>query len=259
MNNYLRDTKSDIQSLYFNITFPARCHLSQTLWMSAPALFSEGAKFHSMPKDQSNLIMASVVFCSLSTTSQCLQRHNPCNIYTFQRDTQCCSTDCLLMHRCQLYMFRTGTVHPQEFLFRCCMCRLRYVVRTALSDTSRWYNVCLSYSYYSAFITEELNLKNTKYPFQYRLFMCGNTCMTWTSSTRYKCWRQILVIPSTVYWIVSILFFYVCFSLSVVSSKVNSCSKWATSFWKWDHLTLCRSNLNPHCLGRKAVFFSVGI
>ena len=31
------------------------------------------------------------------------------NIYTFQRDTQCCSTDCLLMHRCQLYMFRTVT------------------------------------------------------------------------------------------------------------------------------------------------------
>jgi hypothetical protein len=24
-------------------------------------------------------------------------------------------------------------------------------------------------------------------------------------------------------------------------------------------LTLCRSNLNPYCLGRKAVFFSVGI
>ena len=64
-----------------------------------------------------------------------------CNIYTFQRDTQCCSTVCLLMHRCQLYMFRTVTVHPQELLFRCCMCRLWYVVRTAQSDTSRWYNV----------------------------------------------------------------------------------------------------------------------
>ena len=45
------------------------------------------------------------------------------------------------MHRCQLYMFRTVTVHPQELLFRWCMCRLWYVVRTALSDTSRWYNV----------------------------------------------------------------------------------------------------------------------
>ena len=64
-----------------------------------------------------------------------------CNMYTFQRDTQCCSTGCLLMHRCQLYMFRTVTVHPQELLFRCCMCRLWYVVRTALPDTSRWYNV----------------------------------------------------------------------------------------------------------------------
>ena len=51
-----------------------------------------------------------------------------CNIYTFQRDTQCCSTDCLLMHRCQLCMFRTITVHPQELLFRYCMCRLWYVL-----------------------------------------------------------------------------------------------------------------------------------
>ena len=48
-------------------------------------------------------------------------------IYTF-RDTRCCSTDCLLMHRCQLYMFRTITVHPQQLLFRCCMCRLWYVL-----------------------------------------------------------------------------------------------------------------------------------
>ena len=60
-------------------------------------------------------------------------------VYTFQRDTQCCRTDCLLTHRCQLYMFRTVTVHPQELLIRCCMCRLWYVVRTALSDTSHWY------------------------------------------------------------------------------------------------------------------------
>ena len=44
------------------------------------------------------------------------------------------------MHRCQLYMFRTVTVHPQELLCRCCMCRLWYVVRNALSDTSSWYN-----------------------------------------------------------------------------------------------------------------------
>ena len=74
-----------------------------------------------------------------------LTLEGPCiivwNIYTFQRDTQCSSTDCLLMLRCQLYMFRTVTVHPQELLFRCCMCRLWYVVRNALSDTSRWYNV----------------------------------------------------------------------------------------------------------------------
>ena len=66
---------------------------------------------------------------------------NFCNIYTFQQDTHCSSTDCLLMLRCQLYMFRTVTVHLQELLCRCCMCRLRYVVRNALPDTSRRHNV----------------------------------------------------------------------------------------------------------------------
>ena len=35
---------------------------------------------------------------------------------------------CLLVLRCQLYMFQTVTVHPQELLFRCCMCRLWYVL-----------------------------------------------------------------------------------------------------------------------------------
>ena len=34
----------------------------------------------------------------------------------------------LLVLRCQLYMFRTVTVHPQELLFRCCMCRLWHVL-----------------------------------------------------------------------------------------------------------------------------------
>ena len=38
-------------------------------------------------------------------------------------------------------MFRTVTVHHQELLSRCCMCRLWYVVRNALPDTSSWYNV----------------------------------------------------------------------------------------------------------------------
>ena len=63
-----------------------------------------------------------------------------CNIYTVQRDTQCGCTDCLLVLRCQLYMFWTITVHPQELLCRYCMCRLWYVVRNALSGTSTWYN-----------------------------------------------------------------------------------------------------------------------
>jgi hypothetical protein len=43
---------------------------------------------------------------------------------------------CLLVLRCQLDMFRTVTVHPQELPCRYCMCRLWYVVRNALSDTS---------------------------------------------------------------------------------------------------------------------------
>ena len=47
----------------------------------------------------------------------------------------------LLVLRFQLYMFRTVTVHPQELLCRCCICRLWYVVRNALPDTSSWYNV----------------------------------------------------------------------------------------------------------------------
>ena len=45
------------------------------------------------------------------------------------------------MLRCQLHMFRTATVHPQELLFRCCKCRLCYVIRNTLPDTSHWYNV----------------------------------------------------------------------------------------------------------------------
>ena len=66
-----------------------------------------------------------------------------CNIYIHSNEIHnvVALFKCLLVLRCQLYMFRTVTVHPQELLFRCCMCRLWYVVRTALSDTSRWYNV----------------------------------------------------------------------------------------------------------------------
>ena len=35
---------------------------------------------------------------------------------------------CFLVLRCQLYMFQTVTVHPQELLCRYCMCRLWYVL-----------------------------------------------------------------------------------------------------------------------------------
>ena len=55
---------------------------------------------------------------------------------------------CLLILRCQLYMFRTVTVHPQELLCRYFMCRLWYVlIRPAGTtfeeedDTSGWYSV----------------------------------------------------------------------------------------------------------------------
>ena len=55
-------------------------------------------------------------------TPQILTLEGPCiifcNIYTFQRDTQCSCTDCLLILRCELYMFRTVTVHPQELVQR---------------------------------------------------------------------------------------------------------------------------------------------
>ena len=56
----------------------------------------------------------------------------------------------LLVLRCQLYMFRTIMVHPQELLCRYCMCRLWYVLRNALSDTSGWYvflKRCTSWTY----------------------------------------------------------------------------------------------------------------
>ena len=68
-----------------------------------------------------------------------------CNMYTFQRDTQCCSTDCLLMLRCQLYMFRTVTFHPQELLFRYCMCRIRYVLIRPAGTT--FLKGCTSWTY----------------------------------------------------------------------------------------------------------------
>ena len=61
-----------------------------------------------------------------------LTLEGPCIILC---NTQCCSTDCLLMHRCQLHMFRAVTVHPQELPFRCCMCRLWYVLRHSIVCT----------------------------------------------------------------------------------------------------------------------------
>ena len=71
---------------------------------------------------------------------QCMRL--PFNIYTHSNEIHnvVALVKCLLILRCQLYMFRTVTVRPQELLCRYCMCRLWYVVRNALPDTSSWYN-----------------------------------------------------------------------------------------------------------------------
>ena len=50
---------------------------------------------------------------------------------------------CLLVLRCQPYMFRTVTVHPQELLCRYCICRLWYVLirpagTTAHTVSTKW-------------------------------------------------------------------------------------------------------------------------
>jgi hypothetical protein len=42
-------------------------------------------------------------------------------------------------------------------------------------------------------------------------------------------------------------------------SNPNASSTPHKTCWYYSNLTLCRSNLNPYCLGRKAAFFSVGI
>ena len=66
-------------------------------------------------------------------------------------------------------MFRTVTVHPQELLCRYCMCRLWYVVRDALSDTSGWYNslgrISLNYIYIAKMVHGPSNAKLRKYVF----------------------------------------------------------------------------------------------
>ena len=118
-------------------------HPEMTVVPSCSMLFSTVKSL--IPVSKTMLKLLVIFMCYPNYNSMNLTLEGPCivvcNIYTFQRDTQCCSTECLLMHRCQLYMFRTITDHPQELLFRCCMCRLWYVIRTALSDSSRWYNV----------------------------------------------------------------------------------------------------------------------
>ena len=61
----------------------------------------------------------------------------------------------ILILRCQLYMFRTVTVHPQELLFKCCMCRLWYVLVQRLRKNCSSSNVvpagCIS-TYHSLHI-----------------------------------------------------------------------------------------------------------
>ena len=54
----------------------------------------------------------------------------------------------LLVLRFELYMFWTVTVHPQELLYRYCICRQWYMVRNALPNTSSWYNIVLPTTLY---------------------------------------------------------------------------------------------------------------
>ena len=55
-------------------------------------------------------------------------KHNDKDIHSNEIHNAVALIKCLLVLRCQLYMFRTVTVHTQELLFRCCMCRLWYVL-----------------------------------------------------------------------------------------------------------------------------------
>ena len=67
--------------------------------------------------------------------------YHVCNIYIYSPNeihNVVALIKFLLVLRFQLYMFRTVKIHPQELLCRYCMCRLWYVVRRALPDTSGW-------------------------------------------------------------------------------------------------------------------------
>ena len=73
-----------------------------------------------------------------------------CNIYIYIYSNEIHNVvaliKCLLVLRCQLYMFWTVTVHPQELLCRYCMCRLWYVlIRPA--GTTFFLKRCTSWTY----------------------------------------------------------------------------------------------------------------
>ena len=85
-------------------------------------------------------------FKNVSNSSNNLTLEGPCIIFAIYIQSDeihnvVALVKFLLVLRCQLYMFRTVTVHPQELLCRYCMCRLRYVVRNAVPDASSWYSV----------------------------------------------------------------------------------------------------------------------
>ena len=55
---------------------------------------------------------------------------------------------CLLILRCQLYMFRNVTVHPQELLCRYCICRIWYVLIRPAGATFKFFlKRCTSWTY----------------------------------------------------------------------------------------------------------------
>ena len=92
------------------------------------------------PADEGDIHMAYSSWLVLQPTFKCSNKKIPAiYIHSNEIHTVVALIKCFLILRCQLYMFRTVTVHPQELLRRYCMCRLWYVVRNTLSDTSSWY------------------------------------------------------------------------------------------------------------------------
>jgi hypothetical protein len=113
-------------------------------------------------------------------------------------------------------------------------------------------------------------------------FSLGYTTLSWDSYINYKSyiiwiknvtpiWLHIIdFCLATVYYCSELANYHRLFLLQIIipiwpritvilCSHIH-CSEYRLILHIWVHcLTLCQSNLNPYCMGRKAVFFSVGI